>query len=154
MNAQPYNSLWLTLMTLGFSWYIDGLPIRVFRNYQSKGIPYPNQQGMGVYTSLWNADNWATRGGLDKIDWSSAPFIARLSRFMPRACTWYGPVSINQCAMPSPGNWWTSPDNSQLSYAKIGQMNWVRDNYMIYDYCKDTTRFNGQMPGECFLPQF
>ncbi|XAR67030.1 Xyloglucan:xyloglucosyl transferase [Bertholletia excelsa] len=134
-------------------WYVDGLPIRVFRNYQSEGIPYPNQQGMNVYSSLWNADNWATRGALDKIEWNSSPFIARYRSFTARACHWNGPVSIWQCASQSADNWWTAPTYSQLSYAKQGQMQWVRDNYMIYDYCKDTNRFNGQMPPECYKPQ-
>ncbi|KAL3744957.1 hypothetical protein ACJRO7_014116 [Eucalyptus globulus] len=135
-------------------WYIDGLPIRVFRNYESEGIAYPNKQGMRVYSSLWNADNWATRGGLVKIDWSSAPFRAGLHNFRARACKWNGPVSITQCAATSPANWWTAPTYSQLSFAKLGQMKWVRDNYMIYNYCNDTKRFNGQMPPECSKPQY
>ncbi|KAJ7969573.1 Xyloglucan endotransglucosylase/hydrolase [Quillaja saponaria] len=134
-------------------WYVDSLPIRVFRNYESQGIPYPNEQGMRVYSSLWNADNWATRGGLVKIDWKSAPFIASFRRFRARACKWNGPVSIMQCASNIPTNWWTSPVYSQLTFAQMGQMNWVRRNYMIYDYCKDTKRFNGQMPPECFKQQ-
>ncbi|CAL5339253.1 unnamed protein product [Camellia sinensis] len=135
-------------------WYIDGLPIRVFKNYQSEGIPYPNEQGMKVYSSLWNADNWATRGGLVKINWKSAPFIARYRNFRARACTWYGSFSISQCASRTPANWYSSPTYSQLSYGKQGQMKWVRDNYMIYDYCKDTKRFHGQMPPECYKPQY
>ncbi|MCD9644719.1 putative xyloglucan endotransglucosylase/hydrolase protein 26 [Datura stramonium] len=135
-------------------WYVDDIPIRVFKNYQSQGIPYPNAQAMGVYSSLWNADSWATRGGLVKIDWTNAPFIAKYRNFVPRACLWNGTVSINKCAAQTSDNWYTSPEYSQLSYAKQGQMNWVRNNYMIYDYCKDTKRFNGQFPGECFKPQF
>ena len=132
-----------------FRWYIDGLPIRVFRNYENEGIAYPSKQGMRVYSSLWNADNWATRGGLVKIDWTSAPFIARLRNFRARACKWDGPSSITQCAAATPANWWTSPIYKQLSNAKLGQLKWVRDNHMIYDYCKDTKRFNGNMPAEC-----
>ncbi|KAJ8751038.1 hypothetical protein K2173_016219 [Erythroxylum novogranatense] len=136
-------------------WYVDGIPIRVYRNYENEGIGYPNKQGMRVYSSLWNADNWATRGGLVKIDWSGAPFIASYRRFRPRACMWNGAVSITDCASSkTPTNWWTSPMYSQLSAAKQGQMKWVRDNYMIYDYCKDAKRFKGQMPPECFKPQF
>ncbi|PWA83221.1 beta-glucanase [Artemisia annua] len=82
-------------------WYVDSIPIRVFRNYQSEGIGYPNQQGMRVYSSLWNADNWATRGGLVKIDWTAAPFEAYYRRFRARACKWNGPVSISQCTIPT-----------------------------------------------------
>ncbi|WCJ42519.1 Xyloglucan endotransglucosylase/hydrolase family protein [Euphorbia peplus] len=135
-------------------WYVDSIPIRVFRNYQNEGIPYPNKHGMRVYSTLWNADQWATRGGQDKIDWNSSPFIARYRTFRARACRWKGPVNSSQCASNTPGNWWTSPVYSHLGNAKAGQMKWVRDNFMIYDYCKDTKRYNGQIPAECHKPQF
>ncbi|KAL3566641.1 hypothetical protein D5086_032056 [Populus alba] len=141
-------------LVLNQAWYIDNVPIRVFRNYENEGIAYPNKQGMRVYSSLWNADNWATQGGRVKIDWTVAPFIARYRNFRARACKWNGLVSINQCAANTPANWWTSPAYSKLSDARLGQMKWVRDNYMIYNYCNDTKRFNGQMPPECFKAQF
>ncbi|KAH7853875.1 hypothetical protein Vadar_007582 [Vaccinium darrowii] len=138
----------------GCRWYVDSLPIRVFRNYQSDGIPYPNQQGMWGYCSIWDGESWATRGGLVKTDWNSAPFIARFSNFTARACKWNGQISITQCAAPTAANWWTSPVYSKLSSAEQGAMKRVRDNYMIYDYCQDTKRFNGQMPPECSKPQY
>ncbi|PNX74655.1 xyloglucan endotransglucosylase/hydrolase [Trifolium pratense] len=70
-------------------WYVDSMPIQVFRNYENKGLSYPNKQGMRVYTSLWNADNWATKGGLVKTNWSNAPFKVGFHHFR---------ASINQCA--------------------------------------------------------
>ncbi|RDX78711.1 putative xyloglucan endotransglucosylase/hydrolase protein 26, partial [Mucuna pruriens] len=136
------------------SWYVDSVPIRVYRNYEKEGIAYPNKQGMRVYTSLWNADNWATRGGLVKTNWRDAPFTARFHHFRARACRWGGAKSINQCASNVSANWWTSPRYKHLSHAQMGQLNWVRENYMIYDYCTDTKRFNAHMPPECFKPQF
>ncbi|XVE70465.1 hypothetical protein DITRI_Ditri10aG0074500 [Diplodiscus trichospermus] len=102
-------------------WYIDNLPIRVFRNYENERISFPNKQGMRVYSSLWNADNWATRGGLVKIDCNSAPFIAKFRRFRARAYKWERLVSINQCASTSPTNRRTSPAYNQLSSSKMGQ---------------------------------
>jgi len=135
-------------------WYIDSLPIRVFKNYQSEGIAYPSQQGMRVYSSLWNADNWATRGGLVKIDWTAAPFVANYRRFRARACKWDGPVSVIQCGSPTRANWWTSSTYKQLTVSQQGQLKWVRDNHMIYNYCNDYKRFNGQMPAECNKPQY
>ncbi|KAE9607560.1 putative xyloglucan:xyloglucosyl transferase [Lupinus albus] len=134
-------------------WYVDSLPIRVFRNYENEGIAYPNKEGMRVYSSLWNADNWATRGGVVKTDWSNAPFIARFHHLRARACKWNGSVSINQCASNVPENWWTFPIYKHLGYTQKGQLNWVRKNYMIYNYCTDTKRFNGQIPSECSKPQ-
>ncbi|GKC16046.1 probable xyloglucan endotransglucosylase/hydrolase protein 26 [Tanacetum coccineum] len=135
-------------------WYVDSIPIRVFRNYQSEGIAYPNQQGMRVYSSLWNADNWATRGGLVKIDWTAAPFVAYYRRFRARACKWNGPVSITECAIPSKANWWTSNVYRQLTMSQQGQLKWVQDNHMIYNYCTDVKRFKGQMAPECSKPQY
>ncbi|KAF5759270.1 putative xyloglucan:xyloglucosyl transferase [Helianthus annuus] len=109
---------------------------------------------MQVYSSLWNADNWATRGGLVKIDWSCAPFTAGLCKFNARACKWNGPVSIYQCAYPNQVNWWTSSAYKQLSWDQQGKLKWVRDNYMIYNYCTDYKRFNWQMAPECSKPQY
>ncbi|KAL8206168.1 hypothetical protein R6Q57_009734 [Mikania cordata] len=135
-------------------WYVDTIPIRVYRNHKSEGIGFPDQQGMQVYSSLWNADNWATRGGLVKIDWSCAPFRAGLRNFNARACKWNGPVSIYQCAYPNKVNWWTSPVYEQLSWDQQGKLKWVRDNYMIYNYCTDYKRFNWKMAPECYKPQY
>ncbi|CAM8938845.1 unnamed protein product [Rhodiola kirilowii] len=135
-------------------WYVDRIPIRVYRNYESKGVPYPNKQGMRIHTSLWNADNWATRGGLDKIDWKGAPFTAMMRNFRPRACAWTGTASITQCAAPTPANWWTAPVYKQLSPSQLTQMQRIRGSNMIYDYCRDTNRFGGKMPVECSLNQF
>ncbi|KAF5759274.1 putative xyloglucan:xyloglucosyl transferase [Helianthus annuus] len=135
-------------------WFVDSIPIRVYRNYKSERIGFPDQQGMQVYSSLWNADNWATQGGLVKIDWSCAPFTAGLRKFNARACKWNGPVSIYQCAFPIYANWWTSPVYKQLSWDQQGKLKWVRDNYMVYDYCTDYERFSWLMAPECSKPQY
>ncbi|KAL7223546.1 hypothetical protein ACSBR1_025074 [Camellia fascicularis] len=55
---------------------VDGTPIREFKNAETIGVPYPKNQPMRIYSSLWNADNWATRGALVKADWTQAPFTA------------------------------------------------------------------------------
>uniref|UniRef100_A0A7N0TVR6 Xyloglucan endotransglucosylase/hydrolase n=1 Tax=Kalanchoe fedtschenkoi TaxID=63787 RepID=A0A7N0TVR6_KALFE len=135
-------------------WYIDSIPIRVYRNYEGNGVPYPNKQGMRVQTSLWNGEDWATRGGRVKIDWKGAPFIARLQRFRGRACGWTGAESIAQCAAPVPENWWTAPVYKQLSASQLSQMQGIRSTNMIYDYCTDSNRFNGKLPPECHLNQY
>ncbi|XP_010526452.1 PREDICTED: probable xyloglucan endotransglucosylase/hydrolase protein 26 [Tarenaya hassleriana] len=135
-------------------WYVDGTPIRVFRNYEKEGVPYPNEQGMKVFVSLWNADDWATQGGRVKTDWTQAPFVAECLRFRPKACKWKGPVSISECAALTRANWWTSPSFSQLSSDQLARMQQIQTDFMIYDYCKDTNRFQGVMPPECSMPQF
>lgn len=109
---------------------------------------------MKAYASIWNAEDWATRGGLVKIDWSWSPFVASLQQFNPRGCKWYAPNSVAICASKAAGNWWSSPEYSSLSDAQKGQLKWVRDNYMIYDYCKDGKRFDWKIPRECYMEDY
>ncbi|MCO5566417.1 hypothetical protein L7F22_020094 [Adiantum nelumboides] len=47
---------------------VDGTPIRVFK--KTTGQPYLDKQAMAVYSSIWNGDDWATRGGLVKTNWA------------------------------------------------------------------------------------
>ncbi|KAG5559729.1 hypothetical protein RHGRI_009293 [Rhododendron griersonianum] len=69
------------------SFYVDEIPIRQFKNFESRGIPYPKDQQMQIQCSLWEASDWATRGGRIKIDWSLAPFTASYQNFNVLACT-------------------------------------------------------------------
>ncbi|GJZ55752.1 probable xyloglucan endotransglucosylase/hydrolase protein 23, partial [Tanacetum coccineum] len=55
---------------------VDGTPIREFNNAYSIGVPFPKDRPMRIHSSLWNADDWATRGRLVKTDWSKAPFTS------------------------------------------------------------------------------
>lgn len=109
---------------------------------------------MKAYSSIWNGDSWATRGGQVKIDWKSAPFRANYQQVGLRTCPWYSSASTAQCWANTPANWWTAPAYSRLSYAQQGQLMWVRKNYMIYNYCQDWKRFKGAMPPECSLPLY
>ncbi|CAK9325755.1 unnamed protein product [Citrullus colocynthis] len=129
---------------IGF--YVDGIPIREFKNFQDKGVPFPQYQGMRLYSSLWDADNWATRGGLVKTDWSQAPFKAYYRNFSEDGCFWNNGYSF---CTPNSNSWlW---ENFDYDYAKKGQMKWVQDNYMIYNYCQDSKRFPQGFPLECYL---
>ncbi|XP_015066998.1 probable xyloglucan endotransglucosylase/hydrolase protein 7 [Solanum pennellii] len=123
---------------------VDGIPIRVYKNNEAKGIPFPKFQPMGVYSTLWEADDWATRGGLEKINWSKSPFYAYYKDFDIEGCAMPGPAN---CAS-NPSNWWEGPSYQQLSPVQARQYRWVRMNHMIYDYCTDKSR-NPVPPPEC-----
>ncbi|KAJ8617070.1 hypothetical protein MRB53_013256 [Persea americana] len=124
--------------------YVDSVPIRVYKNNEAIGIPYPNYQPMGIYSTLWNADDWATRGGLDKIDWSKAPFYAYYKDFDIDGCTIPDP---NGCSA-NPNNWWDALSYQQLNPIQARLYRWVRSNHMVYDYCIDRARFPVPPP-EC-----
>lgn len=125
--------MWLNSCIYIYSFLVDGIPIREFKNLESYGIPYPKYQPMRLYSSLWNADNWATRGGLVKIDWTQAPFTASYRNF--------------NADSNSDGTWYWK----KVDYAGKGQIQWVQKNYMIYNYCTDAKRFPLGFAPECYL---
>lgn len=126
-----------------YRFYVDGTPIRVFPNRKSKGIPFPNNQPMRLYASLWDAEDWATQGGRVKTDWKFAPFTASFRNFKPNACIWLNGVSSCNKSLP-----WFSQELDSSSKAKL---NWVQKNFMVYNYCSDTKRFTQGLPRECTI---
>ncbi|XP_057792559.1 xyloglucan endotransglucosylase protein 6 [Salvia miltiorrhiza] len=132
---------------------VDETPVRVHSNLEHKGIPFPKDQAMGVYSSIWNADDWATQGGLVKTDWSHAPFVASYQGFEIDACAVPGEVAAadvqKQCSSGGDKRyWWDEPTVSELNVHQSHQLVWVRANHMVYDYCSDTARFPAT-PAEC-----
>ncbi|KAG5563856.1 hypothetical protein RHGRI_000151 [Rhododendron griersonianum] len=143
-DFHTYSILW-NPRSIIFS--VDGTPIREFKNAESIGVPYPKNQPMRIYSSLWNADDWATRGGLVKTDWTKAPFTASYRNFNANACvSSNGKSSCNGSSKSSASNSWLS---QQLDSTGQGRMKWVQKNYMIYNYCTDVKRFPQGFPQEC-----
>ncbi|KAL2232796.1 UNVERIFIED_CONTAM: putative xyloglucan endotransglucosylase/hydrolase protein 23 [Sesamum indicum] len=146
-DFHTYSILWNPQRII-FS--VDGTPIREFKNPESVGVAYPKNQPMRLYSSLWNADDWATRGGLVKTDWSQAPFTASYRNFNADACVWGSGSSSCSSSSPSTGNstngGWL---NEELDATSQERLKWVQKNYMIYNYCADAKRFPQQFPPEC-----
>ncbi|XP_044462960.1 probable xyloglucan endotransglucosylase/hydrolase protein 23 [Mangifera indica] len=145
-DFHTYSILWNPQRII-FS--VDGTPIREFKNSESIGVPFPKNQPMRIYSSLWNADDWATRGGLVKTDWTQAPFTASYRNFNADACVWSNGAS--SCTSHSPSS---SSSNSawlseELDTTSEEKLKWVQKNYMIYNYCTDTKRFPQGLPAEC-----
>ena len=121
---------------------VDGIAIRQFKNLEHRGIQYPKLQPMRLYSSLWNADQWATRGGLVKTDWSNAPFTASYRKFRADACVSFAGKS--SCPASSP-RWFTQ----KLDLTAEDKMRVVQSKFMVYNYCTDTKRFPQGVPKEC-----
>eukprot|EP00253_Pinus_taeda_P032433 PITA_32433 len=138
LDFHTYSVLWTSNQII-FS--VDGSPVRVFKNRETElgkvdsNYHYPKTQAMRVYSSLWNADDWATRGGLVKTDWTKAPFVASLRNFNAAATSSFD-AAAEEVALES-------------NQEQRQRLQWVRKNYMIYDYCADTKRFPQGPPPEC-----
>ncbi|XVE71795.1 hypothetical protein DITRI_Ditri10aG0180500 [Diplodiscus trichospermus] len=148
-DFHTYSVLWNPQRII-FS--VDGTPIREFKNMESIGVPFPKNQPMRIYSSLWNADDWATRGGLVKTDWTQAPFTASYRNFNANACVWSNGVSSCKSNSPSSAptnNAWFSQELDSTSQQRL---QWVQKNYMIYNYCTDAKRFPQGLPAECKMP--
>ncbi|XP_038681595.1 xyloglucan endotransglucosylase/hydrolase protein 22-like [Tripterygium wilfordii] len=132
---------------------VDDIPIRVFNNMESSGVPFPSNQPMRLYSSLWNADDWATRGGLVKTDWTHAPFTASYRNFMANACVWS--QSGSSCGSKSSSGLQDSAWQEQgLDSKGRNRIRWVQQKYMIYNYCTDFKRFAQGLPTECKRSRF
>uniref|UniRef100_A0A7N0TJU7 Xyloglucan endotransglucosylase/hydrolase n=1 Tax=Kalanchoe fedtschenkoi TaxID=63787 RepID=A0A7N0TJU7_KALFE len=145
-----YSILWNRRQVV---FLVDETPIRVHSNMEKQGIAFPKDQAMGVYSSIWNADDWATQGGLVKTNWAHAPFVASYKGFDINGCEAVPTAETTDIASKCSSNgqkryWWDEPTLSELSLHQSHQLMWVRAKHMIYDYCTDTARFP-TTPAEC-----
>ncbi|GMH14302.1 hypothetical protein Nepgr_016143 [Nepenthes gracilis] len=149
-DFHTYSILWNPQRII-FS--VDGIPIRVFKNLNSRGVAFPNKQPMRIYSSLWNADDWATQGGRVKTDWAGAPFTASYRNFNANACIWSPGKSSCSSLSPSSSSSSSSPSSAwlmeTLDASSQRKLRWVQKNYMIYNYCTDRKRFPQGLPLEC-----
>ncbi|KAI4305752.1 hypothetical protein L6164_029099 [Bauhinia variegata] len=125
---------------------VDDTPIRVFKNLESTGVPFPKSQAMRVYASLWNADDWATRGGLVKTNWTQAPFSASFRNFKANACVW---SSASSCVKNNTSLGTNAVKDNVLSNSAQKKLKQVQSKYMVYNYCTDFKRFPQGLPPEC-----
>ncbi|KAF3341420.1 xyloglucan endotransglycosylase family protein [Carex littledalei] len=144
-----YTIFWNPYMVV---WSVDGAVIRVFKNYEDQGIPFPKYKPQRVYSSIWNADDWACQGGKIKTNYTYQPFVANYLSYQEKSCLYAGPKSVQTCNDPS--NWFFNSQYKQLTQTQIDTMKSIRNKYLVYNYCTDTKRFNGSFPAECSLPMY
>lgn len=118
---------------------VDNTPIRVFKNHEARGVGFPKTQPMRIYSSLWNADQWATQGGRVKTDWAKAPFTAYYRNFN------VNPNHAAATAAFTDSKW----QNQELNAWSRRRLRWVQKYFMIYNYCADAQRFPRGVPVEC-----
>nr|GEY04476.1 probable xyloglucan endotransglucosylase/hydrolase protein 23 [Tanacetum cinerariifolium]GEY31563.1 probable xyloglucan endotransglucosylase/hydrolase protein 23 [Tanacetum cinerariifolium] len=142
IDFHTYTILWNPHRII---WSVDGIPIREFKNDELRGVPFPKNQPMKIYATLWDAEGWATRGGLVKTDWSQAPFTASYKNFSSEACIVYSGVS--SCGDTSNTLGLAPWLSEELDTTSRKKMKFVRNKHMTYNYCSDSKR----SPTECKL---
>ncbi|GLT49520.1 hypothetical protein SLA2020_230720 [Shorea laevis] len=140
-NFHTYSVIWKPQHII---FLVDNTPIRVFKNAESIGVPFPKNQRMRIYSSLWNADDWATRGGLVKTDWTKAPFTAYYRNFK------FVPATTGSSSSFSGSTW----ERTELDATSRRRLRWVQKYFMIYNYCTDLKRFPQGFPPECRRSRF
>ncbi|XP_006656053.2 probable xyloglucan endotransglucosylase/hydrolase protein 26 [Oryza brachyantha] len=157
-----YTIFWNPCMIV---WFVDSIPIRVFRNHSEAGVAFPTQRPMYAFSSIWAAEDWATQGGRVKTDWTKAPFVAEYRDIALSVCECSGsgsaagagadaasPTCARGCATPD--HWYAAPELCQLSEKQLRQMKAVQLGYTIYDYCADARAKGRPVPPECALKQY
>ncbi|KAF5930579.1 hypothetical protein HYC85_031452 [Camellia sinensis] len=144
-SSKPFMSEWEVDVVFGF--YVDNIPIRVFKNNTNIGVSYPTQP-MQMEASLWDGDSWATVGGQTKTNWSYAPFKAHFQGFNIDGCPAQDSSNIQQCY--SSKFWWNGDKYWTLDSTQQNAYENVKNKYMNYDYCSDRPRYPNPAP-ECLL---
>ncbi len=146
-DFHTYSILWNSHQIVFF---VDQVPVRVHRNTAATSNVFPQYRAMYMLSSIWNGDDWATRGGLEKTNWAAAPFVASYKKFHGLGCKWedeYQSTSVMPCADNS-NQWWDEPLAWTLTERQRELYSWVNSQNLIYDYCQDYSRFS-ITPVEC-----
>ncbi|KAG1368267.1 Xyloglucan endotransglucosylase/hydrolase [Cocos nucifera] len=144
-DFHTYSMLWNSHHIVFF---VDRVPIRVYRNTDRPNNFFPNEKPMYMFSSIWNADDWATRGGLEKTDWKNAPFVSSYKDFHADGCQWEDPYPA--CVSTTTEHWWDQHEAWSLTDGQHEDFSWVGRNLVIYDYCKDYERYP-TLPEECSI---
>lgn len=126
------------------SFYVDSVPIRCLKNSLESQSFYPTVRPQWVFSSIWNGDDWATRGGQDKVNWTNSPFVVHVKDFKLNGCVYDGKGTAPECTSPLySGPWWSTHD--ELNSVERRKLAWVRSQYVTYDYCTDTERYGATL---------
>ncbi|WOG95041.1 hypothetical protein DCAR_0314343 [Daucus carota subsp. sativus] len=131
-----YEILWNQYLVV---FYVDGVPVRVFKNYKDKGVNYISNP-MNIQATIWSAP-WA-----GPVNWKEAPFISSYRRFGIDGCVSQSTSIDPKCL--SPGLPWNV--QKDLSPREQIMHQEFRKKNVVYDYCLDKAR--QQHHPECLLP--
>ncbi|KAL8142393.1 hypothetical protein V2J09_015425 [Rumex salicifolius] len=141
---------------LWFDPTLDNIPIREVLNTKAMSA-YPSKP-MTVYTTIWDASDWATSGGKYPVDYKYAPFVSSLGKLEMSGCLYNQNSNSQTCPYKGSSTTSSSRPSSldpvdgepfvKLSQQQIQGLKWSRSKYMVYSYCNDRRRYK-VLPAEC-----
>ncbi|XP_043724588.1 probable xyloglucan endotransglucosylase/hydrolase protein 33 [Telopea speciosissima] len=131
---------------------VDNIPVREVENIGVMSAVYPSKP-MSVYATIWDGSEWATNGGKNPVNYKYEPFVASFGEMEMEGCVWISARSVPSCSKggqegPSTVDPVEGEDFVKLSQQQKMGMDWARNKFMIYSYCKDPGRFP-VLPPEC-----
>ncbi|KAK6116727.1 hypothetical protein DH2020_049547 [Rehmannia glutinosa] len=131
LDFHDYEILWNKKQIVFF---IDGIPIRVFKNNELIGAKYPKIP-MYIHGSLWNASEW-----LGPTDWSRGPFVANYRGFEINGCPYNESSNPQDCeSLQYP---WNAPNNWNLTTEQQNIYKEIKNRFIVYDYCESESAKN------------
>ncbi|CAK9137783.1 unnamed protein product [Ilex paraguariensis] len=128
---------------------VDNIPVREVIHNTATASVYPSKP-MSVYTTIWDASQWATNGGKYPVNYNYAPFVASVGELELEGCIVHQKDSAPACSQSSLSS--LDPvegeEFAKLSRQQITGLDWARGKHMFYSYCKDTSRYK-VLPPEC-----
>jgi xyloglucan:xyloglucosyl transferase len=133
-----YSILWTAKNVI---FYIDEVPIREVLRSEEMGGEYPSKP-MSLYSTIWDASNWATSGGKYKVNYKYAPFVAEFKDLVLKGCSLDPIQEVSDDEACSDQN----IDLEAQDYATVTplrrlSMRRFRQKFMYYSYCYDTIRY-------------
>lgn len=127
-----------------FRFFVDDIPVRVFKNETNKGVKYPTK-AMHIEGTIWYGD-WA-----GEVDWKLSPFIVHYKDFNNiTACSASQFPGAGQCYSSSSGFFWNLPPFLELNNQQKHNLEMVQKSWLVYDYCK-SSNINLKIYPECSM---
>ncbi|KAL2533173.1 Xyloglucan endotransglucosylase/hydrolase protein 3 [Abeliophyllum distichum] len=123
--------LWFDPTADFHKFFIDGTPIRVFKNNTNIGVSYPSKS-MHIEACIWNRSEWQ-----GPVDWSQGPFVANYRGFAIDGCN-YNTSNPEACYYIA--YYWNAYKYWQLSPDQQTSYQHIRNKFMVYDYCSNNAK--------------
>ncbi|KAL6575586.1 putative xyloglucan endotransglucosylase/hydrolase protein 30 [Orobanche hederae] len=147
--SKEFHTYTIVWTTKNIIFYVDDIPVREITRNDAMGADFPSKP-MKLYSTIWDASDWATSGGKYRADYKYAPFVAEFTDLVLHGCTTNileEVVATGYALGDDPlatGNFGSITPKQKLAMKKF------RSKYMYYSYCYDTLRYPVALP-ECVI---